>query len=592
VRENDRSAAQTAVARALPLLQSSAAHWTKEAECFSCHHQGLGMQTVGLAAELGFEIDRAAAEAEADRIWRYSSERFDALMTCDGVGVFGRATTLLALGALDRSKDVVTDSVVNFLASRQTRTGAWQTNEHRPPFETHHASATAWTIRALRSFELEGRAAEFTERIARAKAFLIGVEPVDNEEQNMRLLGLAWAGAESVLIQAAAEELLAQQNQDGGWSQIATLGSDPYATGQTLVALNQAAGVPIDDAAWSRGARYLTRMQREDGTWFVRTRRRIKGLPQVDSGFPYGRNQFISYFASCWSTMALALAAQESSARSRTLFGPARPRADEDDARERGILPIHRAAAFGSADELEQLLTAGADPDERGPTGMTALMLATHDLRKVELLLEHGAEADARSEWGFSPLLVAALTAGGHASVELLIERSAALDTRGVNGASALVGAASLGEVETVRALHAAGARFPEGYLTNALVYAANCDDTEIGEVLLELGADVNARSAKQLTALSAATIASYERFVAFALEHGADPDIVDGLGRSSLAWAARVDPGHTRVLDLMLAAGADRSLAATDGKTPLEQARHYRNEAHAQRLEALDDVE
>jgi hypothetical protein len=44
-----------------------------------------------------------------------------------------------------------------------------------------------------------------------------------------------------------------------GWSQIKTLPSDAYATGQALVALKEAHAIPIDSSAYRRGVQYLTK---------------------------------------------------------------------------------------------------------------------------------------------------------------------------------------------------------------------------------------------------------------------------------------------------------------------------------------------
>jgi hypothetical protein len=54
---------------------------------------------------------------------------------------------------------------------------------------------------------------------------------------------------------------------------------------------------------------FLLRTQLEDGSWFVRSRA-IPVQPYFDSGFPHGRDQFISAAATNWATMALMLAAR------------------------------------------------------------------------------------------------------------------------------------------------------------------------------------------------------------------------------------------------------------------------------------------
>ena len=82
--------------------------------------------------------------------------------------------------------------------------------------------------------------------------------------------------------------------------------SAAYATGKALVAL-QLGGLPVSDATYQRGVQFLLKTQQEDGSWYVKTR----ALPiqqYFESGFPHGKDQFISAAASNWAAMALALA--------------------------------------------------------------------------------------------------------------------------------------------------------------------------------------------------------------------------------------------------------------------------------------------
>jgi N-acyl-D-amino-acid deacylase len=86
--------------------------------------------------------------------------------------------------------------------------------------------------------------------------------------------------------------------------------SDAYATGTVLVALVQAGQLPPDHAAVQRGIRYLLDAQLEDGSWHVVTR--AKGFqPYFETGFPHGKDQFISTAASAWSMLALVLVLPE-----------------------------------------------------------------------------------------------------------------------------------------------------------------------------------------------------------------------------------------------------------------------------------------
>lgn len=81
--------------------------------------------------------------------------------------------------------------------------------------------------------------------------------------------------------------------------------SDAYTTGEVLTALAQSGALPAGDPALKRGREFLVRTQMADGSWYVRTRA-IPLQPLFDSGFPHGRDAFISAAATNWATMALA----------------------------------------------------------------------------------------------------------------------------------------------------------------------------------------------------------------------------------------------------------------------------------------------
>jgi N-acyl-D-amino-acid deacylase len=53
--------------------------------------------------------------------------------------------------------------------------------------------------------------------------------------------------------------------------------------------------------------RYLLETQEPDGSWLVH-KRAVPINGHVESGFPHGKFQFISYAGTCWATMALSYA--------------------------------------------------------------------------------------------------------------------------------------------------------------------------------------------------------------------------------------------------------------------------------------------
>ncbi len=121
----------------------------------------------------------------------------------------------------------------------------------------------------------------------------------------MKTMGLVWAFATKAEAIKAATALLDTQHRDGGWSQIPSLPSDAYATGQALTALYEA-GIHTTDPAYKKGVAFLLETQKPDGTWHVAGRTN-KFQPYFESGFPCGHDQWISAAATSWATTALAL---------------------------------------------------------------------------------------------------------------------------------------------------------------------------------------------------------------------------------------------------------------------------------------------
>ena len=120
----------------------------------------------------------------------------------------------------------------------------------------------------------------------------------------MRLMGLVWTDAPRARIDAAQKEIRARQDASGGWSQFARTEPDAYATGLSLYALH-VAGVPATDDAYRKGVAFLLGTQYQDGTWLVKTHS-FPVQRYFESGFPFGRHQWISAAGTSWASLAIA----------------------------------------------------------------------------------------------------------------------------------------------------------------------------------------------------------------------------------------------------------------------------------------------
>ncbi len=124
-----------------------------------------------------------------------------------------------------------------------------------------------------------------------------------------------------------------------------------------------------------------------------------------------------------------------------------------------------RAVRSGAVDELERLLSRGADIDALDRHGQTALMLAVADgnVPVVEWLVRQGADLDRTAKFGLSALMMAVIR--DHAAVvRILVAAGASLAVRGTgapgfNGRTALDLAIARGNREAIAALEAAAGR-------------------------------------------------------------------------------------------------------------------------------------
>ncbi|XP_015445277.1 protein TANC2 isoform X2 [Pteropus alecto] len=207
----------------------------------------------------------------------------------------------------------------------------------------------------------------------------------------------------------------------------------------------------------------------------------------------------------------------------------------------------------------------------------------------VALLLEFGANVDASSESGLTPLGYAA-AAGFLSIVVLLCKKRAQVDHLDKNGQCALVHAALRGHLEVVKFLiqcdwTMAGQQqgvFKKSHaIQQALIAAASMGYTEIVSYLLDLPekdeeeverAQINSfDSLWGETALTAAAGRGKLEVCRLLLEQGAA--VAQPNRRGAVPLFSTVRQGHWQIVDLLLTHGADVNMADKQGRTPLMMA-------------------
>lgn len=176
--------------------------------------------------------------------------------------------------------------------------------------------------------------------------------------------------------------------------------------------------------------------------------------------------------------------------------------------------------------------------------------------------------------------LHAAAAAGDLVRIQTLSAAGADLETRDAAGRTALHVAAFGSHDDAVRALVEAGAdpNAMEGDAYDILTIAAVADDVALVKLGLALGVNPgNITSRYEGTALIAAAHLGHVEVVAALVEAGAPLDHVNNLGWTALMESVVLGDGgprHTETARILIAAGADVSIADNHGITPLAHAR------------------
>jgi ankyrin repeat protein len=303
------SSIREAAQRSIPILQRADVAFLRTAGCVSCHHNSQTAETVALARLRRLRVDEAIATSQREKIAAYLDDWRERVLV--GQGIPGEVDTMApilnGLAAERHAPGDATDAMARFVRLQQAAAGYWRVTAHRPPIESGDVRVTAEAMRALQVYAPPGERPLADAAIRRAAEWLATVHPDETQERAFQVLGLHWARADRASVTAAAKRLISGQRVDGGWSQIPSLGSDAYATGQSLVALLASGTLTAADPVVQRGVAFLRKTQLADGSWFV-ARRAIPIQPYFDAGFPHARDQFISAAASNWATQALLYA--------------------------------------------------------------------------------------------------------------------------------------------------------------------------------------------------------------------------------------------------------------------------------------------
>jgi ankyrin repeat protein len=307
IRDSAESTIRLLQASAVASFEASGRHPLRQARslgsCLTCHQHFLPLAAMGQAKDRAVRLDRDAVNRLGDQVASGIPVPLD-IAEVDLFSVTGISYAAFGLIGDHRPASVVTDRWIHQLAAAQAEDGRWRAFVPRPPMQGYDISSTALAIQAIQHFGWAGRKAEFDAAVDRGRRWLWSAKAETTEDAAYQLLGLHWAGEPADKLAGLATALLSWQRQDGGWAQLAKLESDAYATGQALYALARAAKHPTTCRDWQHGLRFLLGTQYEDGSWRV-VSRAYPFQPTMHSGFPHGRDSWISAAGTSWAVLAM-----------------------------------------------------------------------------------------------------------------------------------------------------------------------------------------------------------------------------------------------------------------------------------------------
>src|SRR5947207_9068830 len=225
---------------------------------------------------------------------------------------------------------------------------------------------------------------------------------------------------------------------------------------------------------------------------------------------------------------------------------------------------------------IRSLLEQKVDVNAPGKDGTPALhwVIRVDDLETARLLIRAGADAKFADRYGVTPLYLACSN-GNAAMIKLLLDAGADPNSVDATGQTALMTASSVGDLNSVKVLLDRGAAVDtrdRTFQQTALMFAVRDNHPDVVRLLVERGADVNAKTKQGETPgwILPNSVPGFGHGIGIVRgglpERGSRYFIPGAL--TPLLYAAR--DGRLEAAKILVDAKADLELANADGITPL----------------------
>lgn|GEM_PF-4909006 len=279
-------AERDSIQKAVDFLTHGSVDWIRKRGCFACHANGLGAFVTGLSARNGYVVnqheydqnarfvsahlhpDTSGAPPEGHQpIGSQACRRCHHLAEGDkNVSIIAVVGSGFALGSKTASKDFSeqTNYVVKRLLAAQSKEGKWATDYTNRVIVADKVMTGVLCTVLLK--ESSAKADQTTAAIQRWQKSLDVSALASTADIAFAFMGTALSGAGAAEVDKLKTRLFDLQNSDGGWPSQKGKESNIIGTGRALFSL-ASAGVTRNEPHVAAAITFLSKRQREDGTW-------------------------------------------------------------------------------------------------------------------------------------------------------------------------------------------------------------------------------------------------------------------------------------------------------------------------------------